>query len=222
MNILTLKSTDTAAVLMLAIMVSTISACQTRVDKISGLAASNPLEPLNTLALPFRPDLEQAMADEGVLDNEFHERRAGYYAEEFRLVMPFESSGQRLPADIDVYLQPLLNEIADWSMVRQVTVIGHSDSEGSELSNMLLSVRRANAVADRLEDLGVEAGLLTVEAYGEEQPIGDNTSLDGRIANRRVEVVVTGYPQTLVLSGSYLADGPKLADGSQLAEGNKP
>ena len=217
MDTLTLTGTNKAAVLMLAIMVSMILACQTRVDNFSelapssSLASSNRLESPNAQAILFRPDLEQVMVEEGVLNNESRELKPSYYANEFRLLIPIESSGQRLPAEIDVYLQPLLNEIADWPMVRQVTVIGHSDSEGSELSNMLLSVRRASAVADRLEDLGVEAGLLTVEAYGEEQPIGDNTSLDGRIANRRVEVVVTGYPQTPVLSGSRLAEGSQLS-----------
>lgn len=232
MGTITLTGTNKAAVLVLAIMVSTISACQTPLDNFSGLASSrsvksssplassNPLEAVKAQSIPFRPDLEQAL-EEGLLSNESHDLKPSYYAEEFRLVIPIASSGQGEPADIDIYLQPLLNKIASWAMVRQVTVIGHSDSEGSELSNMLLSVRRASAVADRLEDLGVEAGLLIVEAYGEEQPIGDNTSLDGRIANRRVEVVVTGYPQTPVLSGSQLAEGSQMVDSSKLPKGSQ-
>lgn len=58
---------------------------------------------------------------------------------------------------------------------------------------MLLAIRRANFVAERFEELGVEAGLLLVEAHGETQAIADNTTLDGRIANRRIEVVLIGH-----------------------------
>ncbi len=57
---------------------------------------------------------------------------------------------------------------------------------------MLLSIRRANWVAERFEELGVETGLLLIEAHGETQAIADNTTLDGRIANRRIEVVLIG------------------------------
>ena len=112
--------------------------------------------------------------------------------DELRIVIPIASSGQVRLGDIDNYLRPLVKTLADWPLVVELKVIGHSDSEGSELSNMLLSLRRANAVAERLEELGVEAGLMRVEAYGETKPIADNTSLDGRIANRRVEVLVLG------------------------------
>ena len=216
MDTLTLTGTNKTAVLMLVILISMISACETHPDNFSGRASKISLEPLNTQPIPFRPDLEQALAGEDVLNNESRKVKSGYYADEFRLLIPIEASGQRLPADIDSYLQPLLNKLATWEMVRQVTVIGHSDSEGSELSNMLLSVRRASAVADRLEDLGIPGALLTVEAYGEEQPIGDNTSLDGRIANRRVEVVVRGYPQAPVFSGSQLAESSQLTVSNKL------
>ena len=86
----------------------------------------------------------------------------------------------------------IIDESRQWAHVAELQIHGHTDSEGSELSNMLLSIRRANWVAERFEALGVEAGLLLIEAHGETQGIADNTTLDGRIANRRIEVVLIG------------------------------
>ncbi|HNR67682.1 MAG TPA: OmpA family protein [bacterium] len=67
---------------------------------------------------------------------------------------------------------------------------GHTDSTGPDEYNLDLSVRRAQAVADYLTSLGVEAARLTIKGYGEVQPIADNTTVDGRQQNRRVEVAI--------------------------------
>ena len=68
---------------------------------------------------------------------------------------------------------------------------GHTDSIGTELYNLDLSERRANAVRDMLiEDFGIEPGRVTAQGFGEQLPVADNETEEGREANRRVVAVV--------------------------------
>lgn len=69
-------------------------------------------------------------------------------------------------------------------------VNGYTDSTGSESENQKLSERRAQAVADRLTQEGIDASRIKVDGRGEAQPIADNDTAEGRAANRRVEIVV--------------------------------
>ena len=111
---------------------------------------------------------------------------------EKHFIIPVARSGDFAPQELDDYVLRIIGVSRQWDSIKQVEIHGHTDSEGSELSNMLLSIRRANRVAERFEALGVEAGLLLIEAHGETQALADNTTLDGRIANRRIEVVLIG------------------------------
>jgi OOP family OmpA-OmpF porin len=75
----------------------------------------------------------------------------------------------------------------------EVQVIGHTDSTGPEAYNQKLSERRAQSVATFIEqmkqspDANVEAS-----GMGESQPIASNDTKEGRAANRRVKIIVTG------------------------------
>lgn len=66
------------------------------------------------------------------------------------------------------------------------TVVGHTDSTGSDAYNQGLSQRRAQTVATYLEGKGIGAGRLAVKGAGESEPIADNATKDGRALNRRV------------------------------------
>ncbi len=66
------------------------------------------------------------------------------------------------------------------------TVVGHTDSSGSEAYNQGLSERRAQAAASYLETKGIGAGRLKVSGAGESEPIADNKTAEGRAQNRRV------------------------------------
>ncbi|MBI2801098.1 MAG: OmpA family protein [Gammaproteobacteria bacterium] len=73
-----------------------------------------------------------------------------------------------------------------------VRIEGHTDSVGSDAYNLLLSQRRAKAVADYLVHHGVSGARLTTEGKGERQPVASNATADGRYQNRRVELHVVG------------------------------
>jgi len=76
-----------------------------------------------------------------------------------------------------------------------VDVMGHASSDGADDYNMRLSQARAQSVADYLSARGVNRARLGVMGYGETQPIADNPTEAGRVANRRVEIKVRAVPQ---------------------------
>ncbi len=69
----------------------------------------------------------------------------------------------------------------------KIVVAGYASSEGTAGYNMVLSLNRANAVKNYLIQSGVNREKITVKAYGETNPIADNSTEEGRILNRRVE-----------------------------------
>jgi len=66
---------------------------------------------------------------------------------------------------------------------------GHTDSDGSDDTNLKLSQARADAVRAQLITMGIDGARLTTKGYGSTKPISDNTTLEGKANNRRVEFV---------------------------------
>jgi outer membrane protein OmpA-like peptidoglycan-associated protein len=71
-----------------------------------------------------------------------------------------------------------------------VEVAGHTDSTGAEQYNQTLSERRAESVAAYLKSRPMRADRLVTVGAGENHPVADNTTADGRAANRRVEITI--------------------------------
>ena len=71
-----------------------------------------------------------------------------------------------------------------------VAVSGHTDSTGRQSFNQTLSLSRAQAVVDYLISKGVDANRLTPEGFGADKPVADNSTNEGRAANRRIEFTV--------------------------------
>jgi outer membrane protein OmpA-like peptidoglycan-associated protein len=71
-----------------------------------------------------------------------------------------------------------------------VEVAGHTDSTGSDEYNQSLSERRARSVATYLQGQGVITERVITVGMGESRPVADNTTPDGRQANRRVEITM--------------------------------
>jgi len=65
---------------------------------------------------------------------------------------------------------------------------GHTDSQGTDSSNKLLSQRRAMAVAGYLQQKGVVDARIETIGFGENQPVANNGTSEGRSLNRRVEI----------------------------------
>jgi outer membrane protein OmpA-like peptidoglycan-associated protein len=89
--------------------------------------------------------------------------------------------------------QPTLAKVAEVLTRYQdneVTIVGHTDSTGSETYNESLSQRRAAAVLAELNRLGVPAFRLQALGQGESQPRASNATAAGREQNRRVEILL--------------------------------
>ena len=71
-----------------------------------------------------------------------------------------------------------------------ILIEGHTDATGSNEHNLGLSRSRAQAVANYLTAVPVDATRFTIMGYGEDQPVADNESFEGRRANRRVEIAI--------------------------------
>jgi OOP family OmpA-OmpF porin len=71
-----------------------------------------------------------------------------------------------------------------------VTIVGHTDSVGSEAYNQSLSERRAASTKDYLVGKGIPANVITTSGMGESQPVATNETAEGRQLNRRVEITI--------------------------------
>ena len=70
-----------------------------------------------------------------------------------------------------------------------VSIEGHTDNVGQPAANKTLSEQRARAVRDAVVKGGVSASRVDAVGWGQERPVADNRSEDGRAKNRRVEIV---------------------------------
>ena len=68
-------------------------------------------------------------------------------------------------------------------------VDGHTDNTGTAAHNLVLSQQRAAAVMAQLITMGIDASRLSSKGFGDTKPIADNSTLDGKANNRRVEFV---------------------------------
>jgi outer membrane protein OmpA-like peptidoglycan-associated protein len=89
--------------------------------------------------------------------------------------------------------QNRLNQVADALMAtkeRRLTVEGHTDSQGSSSYNQGLSQERAEVVRSFIVSRGYPGDLIRAQGMGQDRPIADNTSAEGRANNRRVEIII--------------------------------
>jgi outer membrane protein OmpA-like peptidoglycan-associated protein len=97
-------------------------------------------------------------------------------------------------ATISPAMRAVLDDVAA-SMIQYpnslIDVMGHTDSTGSDQYNLELSRRRAESVANYLVSRGVARSRIETLGYGEQYPVGDNTTVAGREQNRRVEIRIT-------------------------------
>ena len=89
-------------------------------------------------------------------------------------------------ADIDVYAR-FLKENTNYS----AKIIGYTDSRGSASYNQKLSEKRANAIVTDLISKGVNSKQLSAVGAGENNPIANNATTEGRAQNRRIEAELT-------------------------------
>ena len=95
-------------------------------------------------------------------------------------------------ATVDPKYRPLLDKVRQAAAVfprSQIIIEGHTDSYGSDDTNLRLSRERAEAVSEFLRDaFGIPAFRVSAVGYGETRPIANNETPQGRARNRRIDV----------------------------------
>ncbi|NMH89205.1 OmpA family protein [Flavivirga algicola] len=71
-----------------------------------------------------------------------------------------------------------------------ILVVGHTDNTGDANYNMNLSKNRAYAVTNYFKGKGLSSGRFTTNWFGEDQPMHDNSTVEGRAKNRRVNIAI--------------------------------
>ena len=85
---------------------------------------------------------------------------------------------------------PILKNLIDYMVENNydVTIVGHTDSKGSESYNGKLSMRRAISVKEKLLELGLSPDrIVGLEGRGELETVASNETEEGRAQNRRIE-----------------------------------
>jgi outer membrane protein OmpA-like peptidoglycan-associated protein len=94
-------------------------------------------------------------------------------------------------ADLNARSFPVLDSVAKVLVKYDKTLVevaGHTDNVGNAESNLSLSKRRANTVAQYLIARGIRRDRAIIVGLGENRPMADNTTAEGRALNRRVEL----------------------------------
>lgn len=84
-------------------------------------------------------------------------------------------------------IDELYNMLSDNPTLR-IVVSGHTDNVGDQLINQILSEGRALSVKQALIEKGISYKRIEAIGYGEDRPIADNDTVEGRAKNRRVEI----------------------------------
>lgn len=130
--------------------------------------------------------MEQATQGTGVQVSQTSDNR-------LKLDIPSDISFDTNRADIKSNFRPVLDKFAaslHENPATTVTIIGHTDSTGSDATNNPLSVERAAHTRDYLTSRGVAATRFGVAGRGEREPVASNDTERGRARNRRVEIYV--------------------------------
>jgi outer membrane protein OmpA-like peptidoglycan-associated protein len=130
--------------------------------------------------------MEQATQGTGVQVTQTPDNR-------LKLDIPSDISFDVGRAAIKPNFAPVLNQFATGlaqNPAANVTIVGHTDSTGSDTINNPLSVERAQSTRDYLVGRGIPATRIATDGKGSREPVADNATAAGRDKNRRVEIFV--------------------------------
>jgi len=135
----------------------------TTADNIEIERGSNPLNPEDDIIL----DIEAPIVLDGVT---------------------FASGSSELTPESEKMLLRVLNTLNAYPTMK-VEIIGYTDNVGKASNNLRLSQKRANAVRYWVLNKGVSPDRVVAKGYGEQNPIADNKTKEGKRLNRRIEFV---------------------------------
>jgi outer membrane protein OmpA-like peptidoglycan-associated protein len=104
----------------------------------------------------------------------------------------FDFNKATIKPESDSLMQEIIKVIKENPHIKKIAIEGHTSSEGSDKYNLKLSDKRAKAVMDYLVSKGgLDKGMFTAKGFGESKPVKDESTEEGKEANRRVEFNIT-------------------------------
>ena len=110
-----------------------------------------------------------------------------------KINIPSDAGFATNSAVLNANMYPILQRLAqtlNQNPAATVSIVGHTDSTGTDAINNPLSQRRADAAKAYLVSQGVAGSRIATSGAGSTQPIASNATVDGRAQNRRVEIFV--------------------------------
>ena len=117
------------------------------------------------------------------------EREGNQLVVKFNSAILFDTNKYELKQAAKTDLTEFANVLKQYKET-DLVIEGHTDSTGKKEHNKKLSINRAEAVIGFLESNGVERSRMTGKGFADEQPVADNSTADGRQANRRVQIQI--------------------------------
>jgi len=100
----------------------------------------------------------------------------------------FAANSDRIEPSSNVILQQIADALKEEKTIK-LQIVGHTDGDGDDAKNLLLSKKRAEAVKVKLAGMGIATNRFTTDGKGEKEPVAGNTSAAGKAQNRRVEFI---------------------------------
>ncbi|HEY4187326.1 MAG TPA: OmpA family protein [Polyangia bacterium] len=107
---------------------------------------------------------------------------------ELKEMIEFRTGSAEIVHTSDGILDEVVKIMEEHTELSKIRIEGHTDSEGRRESNRKLSDERAASVRTYLEKHGIDASRLISKGFGQDKPIADNKTAEGRAQNRRVEI----------------------------------
>ena len=104
--------------------------------------------------------------------------------------LEFETGSAKLKASSQERLKQIAAVLKAYPAVT-IKVGGYTDNVGDPQTNLRISGERAKATLQELVNMGISANRMDAEGYGEQHPVADNATDQGRQKNRRVDIRVT-------------------------------
>lgn len=124
----------------------------------------------------------------------------------------FDTGKAEIKADGTVFVQRVAAILKDKTKAN-ILIEGHTDNVGTPQLNQALSTQRANAVRQALIANGVAAQRIQAQGFGLTKPVANNSTADGRQANRRTDIIVLGETVEKISGGNPNGLGDQLSAG---------
>jgi OmpA-OmpF porin, OOP family len=102
----------------------------------------------------------------------------------------FDTAKSSVRRESDALLDEVAQVLKEHPEITRMEVQGHTDDRGGKQLNATLSKARAKSVMDALVRRGIEGSRLSSQGYGQDKPVADNTTPEGRQKNRRVQFII--------------------------------